>query len=132
MRMEMTYSDLLKCIWQDVYNPKADTTEIIKKYFHPDYEQCINGVSLKRNEYIQHVLAQKQNMMITSIDYKHMLEKENELFALYYAEGKNTSNQSIEVEVIAYFLFENEQIFRIHGQVRLIKGNAADADMKNH
>lgn len=127
----MTYSDLLKNIWQAVYAPEADTAAIIKQHFHPDYKQCINGIYLQRDEYIQHVLAQKQNMMITNINYKHMLEKENELFALYYAEGKNTNNQSIEVEVIAYFLFEKQQILNIHGQVRLIKGNIADIDMKN-
>jgi hypothetical protein len=128
----MTYTNLLKHIWQAVYDPNVDTSTIIKQYFHPDYEQCINGVSLRRDEYIQHVLAQKQNMTITSVDYKQVLEKENQLFALYYAKGKNTSYQPIEAEVIAYFLFQNEQIFRIHGQVRLIKGDANDVDMKNH
>lgn len=70
-------------------------------------------------------------MTVTSVDYRHNLEKENELFTLYYAYGKNTNNQPIEAEVIGYFLFENEQILRIHGQVRLIKGDAADVDMHN-
>jgi len=125
----MHYADLLKNIWHAVYDPNADTEKMIKQHFHPEYKQCINGIILNRNEYIQHVITQKQNMTILSVDYKHALERENELFALYYAYGKNLTNQPIEAEVIGYFLFEKEQIINIHGQVRLIKGNAADVDM---
>ncbi len=85
---------------------------------------------MNRTEYMHHVLEQKKNMMIDTIDYKHILEKENELFAIYYPKGKNINNHPMEAEVIAYFHFENQQIFRIHGQVRLLKGDLADVDMK--
>ena len=123
--------DLLKNIWNLIYDPQTNVTEVIEKYFHPDYEQCINGISMNRAEYIPHVLAQKQNMIVDSIDYKHFLEKDNELFAIYYPKGKNINNHPIEAEVIAYFLFKNQQIIRTHGQVRLIKGTFADVDMEN-
>lgn len=69
-------------------------------------------------------------MMIDIFDYKHVLEKENELFAIYNPKGRNMSILPLEAEVIAYFHFESQQIFRIHGQVRLIKGDLADVDMK--
>lgn len=126
----MIYTDLLKTIWRSIYDPKTKVTEVVEKYFHENYAQCINGVNLNRTEYIQHVLGQKQNMLIDTIEYKHVLEKENELFALYYASGKNTNNLPIEAEVIAYFRFENAQLLNIHGQVRLIRGDFADVDMK--
>lgn len=125
----MDYTDFLKHIWGLVYDPKADTVATIEKFFHENYEQCINGVTLNRKEYINHVLAQKQNMTIDTIEYKHIIEKGNELFAIYYPKGKNTKNLAIEGEVIAYFYFENKKILKIHGQVRLIKGNLTDADM---
>ena len=127
----MTYINFVKNAWDAVYDPKKETAEIIEKFFHPDYEQCINGISMNRSKYIQHVLEQKQNMTIETIDYKHILEKGNELFAIYYPKGKNKNNFPIEAEVIAYFRFEDQQIFRIHGQVRLIKGNLTDVDMEN-
>lgn len=127
----MAYIDLLKTIWNLIYDPEIDAIETIEKFFHQDYEQCINGVSMNRSEYIHHVLAQKQNITIDTIDYKHVLEKENEVFAIYYPKGKNINNLSIEGEVIAYFRFEGQQIFRIHGQVRLITGDLADVDMEN-
>lgn len=123
------YTELLKKIWADVYNPQMDAEEAIKKYFHPNYEQSINGVNMKRAEYIQHVLDQRKNMSIDIIDYKHVLEKDQELFAIYYPKGKNADNYPIEAEVIAYFRFENQQIVRIQGAVRLIRGNLTDVDM---
>lgn len=58
------------------------------------------------------------------------LKKETSFFAIYYPRGRNINNLPLEAEVIAYFRFENQQIFRIHGQVRLIKGDLADVDMK--
>ena len=125
----MVYIDLLKDIWNSIYDPTMDTNKIIEKFFHPNYEQCINGVTMNRAEYIQHVIEQKKNMKIESIDYQHVIEKGNELFAIYCSKGKNINNLPIEAEVIAYFHFENHQIFRIHGQVRLIKGDFSDADM---
>ncbi|CAN5465559.1 hypothetical protein BH10PSE19_BH10PSE19_01090 [soil metagenome] len=127
----MNYIDLLKNIWNSIYDPKTEVIETIEKFFHQDYEQCINGVGMNRTEYIHHILEQKKNISIDTIDYKHILEKGNELFAIYFPRGRNINNLPIEAEVIAYFRFENQQIFRIHGQVRLMKGDLADIDMKS-
>jgi len=125
----MSYSTLLKSIWINVYDPIQDTRHSIEKFFHPHYEQCINGVILKLPEYIDHVIEQKKNIIINSIDYQHILEKENELFTIYYPHGKNFDDSPIKAEVIAYFHFEKQQIIRIHGQVRLIEGDLKDVDM---
>ncbi len=127
----MIHTELLKNIWNSIYDPKKNVIKTIEKFFHQNYEQCINGVSMNRAEYIHHVLEQRKNMMIDAINYKHILEKGNELFAIYYPRGRNMNNLPMEAEVIAYFCFENRQIFRIHGQVRLIKGDLADVDMEN-
>jgi len=125
----MKYTNLLKTIWNTVYDPTQDTQAMIQKYFHTDYEQCINGVIMKLPEYISHVIQQKKNMTIDSIDFQHILENGNELFAIYYPNGKNTDDSPIKAEVIAYFRFVNEQIIRIHGQLRLIQGDLKDVDM---
>lgn len=125
----MAYMALLKKIWQALYDPKENVAEIIEKYFHSEYEQCINGVAMKRSEYIQHVLAQRQSMVVNSIEYKNFLEQGDELFAIYYPKGKSLNNTPMEAEVIAYFCFKDQKILKIHGQVRLITGNLADADM---
>lgn len=127
----MAYIDLLKTICDIIYDPKIDFIETIEKFFHKDYGQCINGISMNLAEYIDHVLAQRKSMVIDTIDYKHVLEKGKELFAIYYLQGRNMNNLPIEAEVIAYFRFESQQVFRIHGQVRLIEGDLADLDMKN-
>jgi hypothetical protein len=85
----MSNIELLKEIWDCLYHPTTDVTATIEKYFHSDYEQCINGHTLNRAEYIQHVLAQRETMFIDAIDYKQVLEQGSELFAIYYPSGKN-------------------------------------------
>jgi hypothetical protein len=127
----MKYIDRLKDIWTAVYDPKKDTAAVIDELFHPDYEQCINGVIMSRPEYIDHVLAQKTNMFIEHIEYLHHLENGEELFAIYCPKGKTPEGSDIEAEVICYFQFQDKQIRKIQGQVRLIKGELSDVDMQN-
>jgi|GEM_PF-1642335 len=127
----MTNTELLKNVWNTLYDPQAEVAEIVERFFHQDYEQCINGVTMNHTEYIHHVLEQRKTMVIDVVDYTHILEKGNELFAIYYPKGKNMHNLPIEAEVIAYFRFENQKIIKLHGMVRLIKGDLADVDMQN-
>ncbi|STX81594.1 Uncharacterised protein [Legionella busanensis] len=127
----MSNAKLLKDMWRSLYDPEITVSETIEKFFHRDYEQCINGIVMSRDQYIQHVIEQRKNMIINSIDYKHVIEKRNELFALYYPKGKNKDSLPIEAEVIAYFYFSEQKILRIHGQVHLIKGDYPDVDMTN-
>lgn len=121
--------DLLKTIFAAIYDPAQELGRVIEQYFHPSYSQCINGVILNRDQYLDHVYAQRQNMDITHINYVHWLENDNELFALYYPRGIGSDGQIIEAEVICYFHFQNMQIIKTQGQVRIISGNPADADM---
>ncbi|WP_019215423.1 hypothetical protein [Legionella tunisiensis] len=126
----LPYIDLLK-IFGILFMTLKQMLLKNREIFHKEYEQCINGVSMNRTEYIQHVLAQRQMVTIDTIDYKHVLEQGNELFAIYYPIGRNKKGLPLEAEVIAYFHFENQQLYRIHGQVRLIKGDLTDVDMEN-
>ena len=121
--------DRLKNIWAEVYRSERDTAEVIEEFFHPDCKQCINGAIAYRPEYVNHVMAQKQNMVVEHIEYTHYIEKGDELFAIYYPKGKNTKGLDIEAEVIGYFKFQGKQILNIQGQVRLIKGEYTDVDM---
>lgn len=127
----MNNIELLKGIWKSLYDHKINISETIEKFFHRNYEQCINGVVMGRTQYIQHVIEQRENITIESIDYKYVIEKGDELFTLYYPKGKNKNNLPIEAEVIAYCCFSKHKIIKIHGQVRLIKGNYTDVDMTN-
>ncbi len=123
------YLTLLKTIWARLYQVDTNVDDIVHEYFHPEYEQCINGITMNRSEYIVHVQEQKKNVVIEHIDYKHTIEKGEEVFGLYYPRGKNTAHMPIEAEVVAYFQFKEQLLYRIHGMVRLLRGNLMDVDM---
>ncbi len=80
----MRYVELLKKTWSDIYNPELDPSEVVEQYFHVEYEQCINGVSMRRADYVDHVIAQRNSMSVIKIIYKHMMESGNEVFGVYY------------------------------------------------
>ncbi len=125
----MSNIDLLKKIWESLYDPKKEVSVVVNQHFHPDYSQCINGVEMGFDDYISHVVEQKSNMFVTQIEYKHFIEKDDALFALYYPKGVNYQGVHIKAEVIAYFKFKEQKLSRIQGQVRLIEGSLADVDM---
>jgi len=125
----MSLIDRLKRVWDAVYDPNRDVIEVIEIYFHPDYKQCINGVVMHRDEYIDHVIAQKENMTVEKIDYLQAIEHGDRLFALYMPKGKKRDGTPIEAEVVSYFRFLNDKIVEVHGQVRLLTGNPVDVDM---
>ena len=50
---------------------------------------------------------------------------------IYNAKGKNNEGCDVEAEIIAHFEFKDNKVFRIHGQVQLLKGNLSDVDMND-
>jgi hypothetical protein len=125
----MQYKALIKKIWSEVYDPKLDVRAVVEKYFHADYGECINGATMKRSEYIDHVIAQREGMTVSDISYKHLVESGNEAFGIYYPIGISKEGKEIKAEVVGYFKFEGSQILNIHGQVRFISGDKQAADM---
>jgi hypothetical protein len=128
----MSRINKLKKVWEEVYSPDLDTRNTLLKYFHPEYSQCINGVLMDRDKYIDHVIAQKKGMNVQRIDYLQHLEQDNRLFALYYPRATDINDMPVEAEVIVYVEFQGEQIYKIQGQVRLIQGDASSVDMTDN
>ena len=125
----MSYAVLIKNFWRELYSTDKNTVSVVKKYLHENYQQCINGVTMDSNKYIQHVEQQKNNINVTTIDYKHIVEYGDELFAIYYPKATDRNNNPVDAEVIAYFKIKDNKIFNIHGNVRLISGKPTDVDM---
>lgn len=116
-------------IWQVLYAKDQDPKLVIEEFFHEDYTQSINGVILNRVEYIRHVIEQRKNIKTMEFECKIHMSQNDKLFILYDAKGTNTQGDEIIAEVISYFEFKDQKIFKIHGQVHLLKGNPSDVDM---
>lgn len=108
-------------MWKSLYDPNINVYETIEKFFHRDYEQCVNGIVSNRNQFTHVVIEQRENMVIDYFEYKYVIEQGDELFMLYYPKGRTKNNLPIEAEVIVYCCLSNQQIIRMHGQFRLIK-----------
>jgi hypothetical protein len=116
-------------IWRVLYDKDQDPKLVIEEFFNEDYTQVINGVILNRPEYIRHVIEQRKNIQTMEFECKIHMSQNDKLFILYDAKGTNTQGDEIIAEVISYFEFKDQKIFKIHGQVHLLKGNLSDVDM---
>ncbi len=116
-------------IWQVLYAKDQDPKLVIEEFFHEDYTQSINGVILNRVEYIRHVIEQRKNIQTMEFECKIHMSQNDKLFILYDAKGTNAQGDEIIAEVISYFEFKDQKVFKIHGQVHLLKGNPSDVDM---
>ena len=116
-------------IWRVLYTKDQDPKSVIEKFFHEDYSQSINGVILNRAEYIEHVIEQRKNIQTMEFECKIHMSHNDRLFILYDAKGSNIQGDEVIAEVISYFEFKDQKIFKIHGQVHLLKGNPSDVDM---
>ena len=91
----------------------------------------IRSVIMRRPEYIDHVIAQKNSINVKHIEYMLHLESGDQLFAIYNVKGQSLKNETIDAEVISYFQFQDGKILKVHGQVRLTNGKYSDVDMQN-
>lgn len=114
-------------IWKVLYDKNQDPKLIIENFFHEDYTQSINSIILNRSEYINHVIEQRKNIQQMAFEYKIHMDQKDKLFILYNAQGENIQGDEIVAEVISYFEFKDQKVFKIHGQVHL--GNPSDVDM---
>jgi hypothetical protein len=117
-------------IWKILYDKNHDPKSVIEELFHEDYSQSINGIILNRSEYIAHVIEQRNNIQNMDFECKIHISQNKKLFIIYDAKGTNTQGDEILAEVISYVEFKDQKIFKIHGQVLLLKGNPLDVDMK--
>ncbi|MBM3631871.1 MAG: hypothetical protein FJX00_02695 [Alphaproteobacteria bacterium] len=98
-------------------------------YFFRKMGESINGVILNRVEYIRHAIEKRKNIQTMEFECKTHMSQNDTLFILYDDKGSNTQGDEIIAEVISYFEFKNQKIFKIHGQVHLLKGSPSDVDM---
>lgn len=125
----MNHIKLIQKMWGSLYDKNLNVRDAFYEYFHENYSQCINGLTLNRDDYIQHVIEQRKEVDVYEINYTHLMEKDNEAFALYSIKASNQKNELIKAEVIAYSLFEKDKIINVHGQVHLSSGDLSDIDM---
>lgn len=121
--------DIIKKMWADIYAPNNSVVDVAKQYLHPDYTQTINGSTLYRDSYLEHVISQKKTMTVEHIEYKHSLEDNDSVFSIYYPSGNSKTGVPIKAEVFCHFTFKDNLVINAHGQVRIIEGNPSDVDM---
>jgi len=92
----MRYKELLPEIWQKVYDEKSDTEREIRRYFHRDFLQCIDGQKKNLDAFISHIVKQKSLVRGSyQFRYHFMVEEDNLLACAYWVKGVGINDECI-------------------------------------
>lgn len=120
---------LLQEMFKSVFEKDEFDLALVHKYFHSDYEQFVDGKSLNRDDFIEHMKALKSALKDVSITFKHLVAEGNAVYSLHIAEGTKPDGRRIKAQVNAYFQFEGNQLIFCDELTHMIEGEEADRDL---
>lgn len=120
---------LLKEMFTEIFENDAFDLALTHKHFHPDYQQLVDGKSIDRDGFIDHMKALKAAVTNVKITFKHLVAEGNAVYSLHYAEGTKADGKTVKAQVNAYFEFEGDQLILCDELTHMIEGEEADRDL---
>jgi len=121
--------NLLKKIFSDIFEADTFDEKIIRKYFHPKYQQHVNGKILNFDQFVDHMKAIKDTLGSVKIYFERLIEEDDWVCSVHYAEGKKKDGNIVKAKVIAFFKFEQDKIILCDEMTHLLAGNTEDEDI---
>lgn len=103
--------------------------ETVKKYFHKDYIQEVNGAKINYDEFKLHLIKQRQSIENISIKFNTILSYENIIFSNHNVNCIKKDGSFCFFKVIAEFRIKDGKIIFCDELTHLIKGKQSDTDM---
>jgi len=121
--------NLLKKIFSDIFEADNFDEKVIHKYFHLEYKQHVDGKILNFDQFVDHMKAIKDTLDSVKIYFEHLIEENDSVCSVHYAEGKKKDGNIVKAKVIAFFKFEQDKLILCDEMTHLVEGNTEDEDM---
>jgi len=123
------YKNLIREIFQNIFeNPTYDEA-IIKRYFSTNYVQHVDGKTLHFSEFIKHIKAVKEAIISMSVTFDTIAQDNDIVFTNHRVKATTKEGRAGEVQVIAEFHIQNGQINYCNELTRQISGDPKDSDL---
>ena len=123
------YKTRLKKAFAAVFEAPDFNIEVIKKYFHLNYVQYVDGKTLNFEQFIKHIEMLKAFIADIKIKFVHLVAEGNVVCSVHYAEGIKKNGGRIKAKVIALFKFEDKKIIFCEELTSLIEGDESDRNL---
>lgn len=125
----MSYKNLLKEMFQQVFTYPDNLEDLINHYVHPDYRQYVDDKVLTREGLLNHLLAQKDIIEQVDFDYAQLIEEGNTVASIHYVEAKKKDGGLVKAKVIAMIKFQDNQLLSCHELTKLLAGDEQDHEL---
>lgn len=122
--------EILKSMFENIYDPQIDPKEYIQKVVSKTYIQIVDGHQIGYDCFIDHIIKQREIMKDISFDFIYLIEEGINVASLHrvYA-TKINSNEKIVAEVHAFFQFKDGLLESCNERTRIVKGSREDEDL---
>ncbi|SCC48347.1 hypothetical protein GA0116948_11097 [Chitinophaga costaii] len=103
--------------------------EDVARFFHPAYQQYVDGHHLDYKGFIAHMIAQRKVVQEMEIFFKTIVQEGNIVFTNHEVFIKKIDGQPIKIQVIAEFLFEEDKVIKCEELTYLMEGSNEDRDI---
>lgn len=125
----MSNKSLLKEAFRVVLEDINAGEEQIKRYFHPDYYQWVDGHELNFDGFVQHMKAQKKRIKRLSINFESLIEDGDKLATIHHVDATTIDEHPVKGMVIAHFTVKDNRLIRCVELTNISHGREEDKDL---
>ncbi|KAB0884754.1 nuclear transport factor 2 family protein [Cronobacter muytjensii] len=123
--METAKKRVADALEQVVCHPAHDE-RAIARFFAPDYQQVVDGVSLDYAQFVEHMAALKAITRRINLRILAAVVEGEQVFTHHLVEVEKRHGADAQVEVFAHFTLAAGNIVRCEELTRLINGDKSD------
>lgn len=127
--MSIQNKQLIKDAFSQVVGSNSADEKIIAAFFHPEYQQYVDGIELNYSGFIQHMIAQKGVISNTVVNFRNIVAEDEVVFTNHEVIATKNDGSIIKVHVLAEFRIANGKIIRCDELTRVIQGSVEDSNI---
>lgn len=119
----------IKRMFTNILETPSFDEELVQEYFTEDYIQNVDGSTLNRNEFEQHVKKLKSKTKTLHIEILNAAENEHTVFTKHLVNTVLKTGETVQLKVFAEFTFFGNKIKHCDELTILLKGNSNEKDL---
>lgn len=118
----------LHTLFEKLFDPNVSSTEV-GHYFHPEYQQLVDGKCLNFSEFMDHVAVLKKTLKRGKVTFEHVLVQGDHWADIHYVDAIKQDDSHVRVKVLAFYTFKDGKINRVEELTHLESGDQHDHDL---
>lgn len=125
----MDNKQLIRLAFQNVIEATSVDAHEIEKYFSKRYVQNVDGRTLLFEEFVAHVIKQKETVALAKVRFLNLICETNVVFSNHEVDVLKKDGSKAKFKVIAEFCIADGKIVSCDELTRMIEGEKSDRDL---